>query len=135
METEATFSTDGLVERLFDSGLKSLELLTVYLGDRLGLYRELANGGAGTAAEVAKRANLNEDMFESGWSSRLWPAYWASGTHPSMKTSGFTGCLPSMPRPWSISIAQLRLPLYRELPRLSVVSCRSCLTRSGQVGA
>ena len=53
-------STDALVGRLFDSGMKALELMTVYMGDRLGLYRDLATAGPGTPAEVARRTGLNE---------------------------------------------------------------------------
>ena len=60
MTTEsAQPSTDALVERLFDSGLKAFELLTVYVGDRLGLYKALAVGGPGTPGEIAKRTGLN----------------------------------------------------------------------------
>jgi 2-polyprenyl-3-methyl-5-hydroxy-6-metoxy-1,4-benzoquinol methylase len=54
------FSTEALVERLFDSGLKALELGTIYLGDRLGIYKALAADGSGTAGELATRLGLNE---------------------------------------------------------------------------
>ena len=61
MTTEnAQPSTEGLVERLFDSGLKTLELLTVYIGDRLGLYKALVAGGPGTPEEVARRTGLHQ---------------------------------------------------------------------------
>jgi len=53
-------STEALVNRLFDSGLKAFELMTVYVGDRLGLYRELAKGGPGKAREIASRTDLSE---------------------------------------------------------------------------
>jgi 2-polyprenyl-3-methyl-5-hydroxy-6-metoxy-1,4-benzoquinol methylase len=36
------------------------DLLTVYLGDRLGLYRALAGGGPATSAELAKRTGTFE---------------------------------------------------------------------------
>lgn len=54
------FSTEGLVERLFDSGLKTFELLTVYIGDRLGLYKALAADGPATPGDLARRLNMNE---------------------------------------------------------------------------
>jgi 2-polyprenyl-3-methyl-5-hydroxy-6-metoxy-1,4-benzoquinol methylase len=57
---QLTFSTDTLVERLFDSGLKALELYTVYIGDRLGLYKSLAASGSATPSELAKRLDINE---------------------------------------------------------------------------
>ena len=51
---------DALVGRLFGSILEAMDLLNVYLGDRLGLYRALADGGPATAAELAGRASIHE---------------------------------------------------------------------------
>lgn len=51
---------DALVERLFQANLALLEVLTVYLGDRLGLYRALADRGPATPAELAARAGTDE---------------------------------------------------------------------------
>jgi 2-polyprenyl-3-methyl-5-hydroxy-6-metoxy-1,4-benzoquinol methylase len=51
---------DELVERLFGSALEALDLLCVYLGDRLGLYRALADTGPSTSAELASEAGVNE---------------------------------------------------------------------------
>lgn len=59
-KNDQELSTEGLVGRLFDSGLKAFELLTVYIGDRLGLYKALAAGGSGTPGEIARRTGLNE---------------------------------------------------------------------------
>jgi SAM-dependent methyltransferase len=50
---------DALVERLFEAVLGFNDLLAVYLGDRLGLYRELREG-AKTPAEVATAARCDE---------------------------------------------------------------------------
>ena len=44
---------DPLAERLRLAELAALDLYAVYLGERLGLYRELASGGPGTSAELA----------------------------------------------------------------------------------
>jgi precorrin-6B methylase 2 len=49
-----------LAERLFQSGLAMFDLLTVYLGDRLGLYRALHEGGPATSAELAARTGCFE---------------------------------------------------------------------------
>ena len=51
---------DELVERLFGSALGAMDLLCVYLGDRLGLYRALADTGPSTSAELASEAGVNE---------------------------------------------------------------------------
>jgi 2-polyprenyl-3-methyl-5-hydroxy-6-metoxy-1,4-benzoquinol methylase len=51
---------DALVERLFLAGLAMGELMTVYLGDTLGLYRALERVGSMTAPELAKEAGIFE---------------------------------------------------------------------------
>ncbi|MGE5273203.1 MAG: class I SAM-dependent methyltransferase [Verrucomicrobiota bacterium] len=50
---------DALVERLFEATLGTFDLLTVYLGDRLGLYRALAEDGR-TPGELAGAAGIHE---------------------------------------------------------------------------
>jgi 2-polyprenyl-3-methyl-5-hydroxy-6-metoxy-1,4-benzoquinol methylase len=50
----------ALVERLFQNALGALELYTVYLGERLGLYRALADGGPATSSELAGRTGTVE---------------------------------------------------------------------------
>src|SRR5439155_22812556 len=44
---------DALVERLFMDAIGAFDLLSVYLGDVLGLYRALADEGPLTSAELA----------------------------------------------------------------------------------
>jgi SAM-dependent methyltransferase len=57
----ATFaSPDELVARLFSAAVGAFDLFAVYLGDRLGFYRVLAEGGPATSAELAARAGTNE---------------------------------------------------------------------------
>jgi ubiquinone/menaquinone biosynthesis C-methylase UbiE len=51
---------DALVERLFLAAVGTWDVLAVYIGDRLGLYRTLAERGPSTSAEVAQAAGLNE---------------------------------------------------------------------------
>jgi hypothetical protein len=51
---------DELVERLFGSALGAMDLLCVYVGDRLGLYGALADTGPSTPAELATVAGVNE---------------------------------------------------------------------------
>ena len=50
---------DGLAGRLMEAALGTLDLQAVYLGDRLGLYRALADGGPATAGELAERASIH----------------------------------------------------------------------------
>jgi SAM-dependent methyltransferase len=51
---------DALVGRLFEGILGTMDLLNVYLGDRLGLYRALADHGPTTYGELAARAGIHE---------------------------------------------------------------------------
>src|SRR3954451_8642213 len=53
-------SRDALLGRLFDSFLGGMEMLSVYVGDRLGLYAALATGGAKTSSELADAAGVHE---------------------------------------------------------------------------
>ena len=50
---------DELAGRLAGAVLASLDLQAVYLGDRLGLYRALEQGGPATAPELAERAGID----------------------------------------------------------------------------
>ena len=53
-------SADALARRLFVDALGALELYTVYVGERLGLYRALADGGPATSSELAVRTGTVE---------------------------------------------------------------------------
>jgi 2-polyprenyl-3-methyl-5-hydroxy-6-metoxy-1,4-benzoquinol methylase len=53
-------ATGVLISRIFEAGLAFMELLTIYTGDRLGLYRELADRGPATPSQLAARADINE---------------------------------------------------------------------------
>ncbi len=51
---------DALAERLFGALLGAIDIQNVYLGDRLGLYAALADGGPTTSTELASRAGIAE---------------------------------------------------------------------------
>ena len=55
-----TDPTEALAERLFRDAAGALELYTIYLGERLGLYRALHEGGPATSGELAARTGTNE---------------------------------------------------------------------------
>jgi 2-polyprenyl-3-methyl-5-hydroxy-6-metoxy-1,4-benzoquinol methylase len=52
--------TRELVDRLFKDSGAALELYTIYLGERLGLYRALAELGPATSSELAERTGTAE---------------------------------------------------------------------------
>jgi 2-polyprenyl-3-methyl-5-hydroxy-6-metoxy-1,4-benzoquinol methylase len=49
----------ALVERVFRGGIAVLEMLSIYVGDRLGLYRVLANVGPVTVDQFAREAGIH----------------------------------------------------------------------------
>jgi 2-polyprenyl-3-methyl-5-hydroxy-6-metoxy-1,4-benzoquinol methylase len=57
--TEATDRRDALAGRVGATILGALDAQAIYLGDRLGLYRALADGGPATAPELAERAGIH----------------------------------------------------------------------------
>jgi SAM-dependent methyltransferase len=57
--TTDVHASEALVERLFGAALATLDLQSVYLGDRLGYYTALAATDALTAAELAARTDTN----------------------------------------------------------------------------
>jgi 2-polyprenyl-3-methyl-5-hydroxy-6-metoxy-1,4-benzoquinol methylase len=50
----------SFVGRLLEDALGTVDVLTIYLGDRLGLYRALREGGPATPSELASRCSINE---------------------------------------------------------------------------
>jgi SAM-dependent methyltransferase len=54
-----TTAADALAERLFSSAVASFDIAGVYLGDRLGWYRSLADDGAATPDELAARTGTD----------------------------------------------------------------------------
>ena len=58
--TDSTERRDALVERLFMNAVGAFDLFSVYIGDRLGLYRIMADEGPLTPAELAHAAGVHE---------------------------------------------------------------------------
>ena len=56
----APASPEALGQRLFGATVAALDLFAVHLGDRLGYYRALAEGGPATATELAERTGTAE---------------------------------------------------------------------------
>jgi 2-polyprenyl-3-methyl-5-hydroxy-6-metoxy-1,4-benzoquinol methylase len=52
--------TGALVERLMEAALGSVDIASVYVGDRMGLYRALTEEGPLTSAGLASRAGIHE---------------------------------------------------------------------------
>ena len=67
---------DDLAGRLMAAALGALDTQTVYLGDRLGLYRSLAEEGPATPTELAERAGIHPRY------AREWLEHQAVGGDP-----------------------------------------------------
>jgi 2-polyprenyl-3-methyl-5-hydroxy-6-metoxy-1,4-benzoquinol methylase len=51
---------DALVSRLFEASLGMFDVMSVYLGDHLGLYRALRDGGPLTPGQLATKSGIDE---------------------------------------------------------------------------
>ena len=60
MGTGERGAAESLAARLQDAETAALDLYAVYLGERLGLYRALAEGGPATSDELARRTRTTE---------------------------------------------------------------------------
>jgi SAM-dependent methyltransferase len=57
---QAGESADAFVDELFEKIIGAMEVATIYLGDRLGLYEALADYGPATPSELAERTGTYE---------------------------------------------------------------------------
>jgi 2-polyprenyl-3-methyl-5-hydroxy-6-metoxy-1,4-benzoquinol methylase len=61
LDTPASERTaDALVGRLFEAGIAMFDVMSVYLGDRLGLYRSLHDDGPATPDELGARVGIDK---------------------------------------------------------------------------
>jgi SAM-dependent methyltransferase len=61
MSPESTASQrDAFIERFLQSASGAFSIFSIYIGDRLSLYRSLAEGGPATSAELAGRTGTHE---------------------------------------------------------------------------
>src|SRR2546421_6572684 len=58
--TAAADKTDAFVNRVLQSCLGMLDIVTMYVGERLGLYQSLATAGPATSNELARRTGFVE---------------------------------------------------------------------------
>ena len=50
---------DDVAGRVFEATIAAFDILAIHIGDRLGLYRALAEGGPATAVELAARTRIH----------------------------------------------------------------------------
>jgi SAM-dependent methyltransferase len=64
--TTTARSGDALAARVFEAALATFDIFAIYVGDRLGYYRILADDGPLTTLELAKRAGT-EERYTREW--------------------------------------------------------------------
>ena len=52
--------TEAFIDRMLESTAGAFNIFTMYMGDRLGFYRALVEGGPSTSGELASRTGTNE---------------------------------------------------------------------------
>lgn len=52
-------TAEAFAERVFAAGLAAFDIYGLYIGEKLGLYRALAEGGSATAQDLAARAGVD----------------------------------------------------------------------------
>ena len=58
--TELVRTPDAFVGRLFEASVGMFDVMSVYLGDRLGLYRAVRDSGGATSVDLARLAGIDE---------------------------------------------------------------------------
>src|SRR3954454_12938151 len=56
----ASATPDEMAGRIYSSMINAVEIFCVYVGDQLGFYQALHQGGPATAGELAARAGTNK---------------------------------------------------------------------------
>jgi SAM-dependent methyltransferase len=90
--------TDALVERLFGAAIDTLEIASVHIGGRLGLYRALAEAGDATPGELAARTGTAERYLRE-WLEQQAVAGLLSVDDPSAEAGERRYRLPEAHRP------------------------------------
>jgi 2-polyprenyl-3-methyl-5-hydroxy-6-metoxy-1,4-benzoquinol methylase len=122
--TTTTERRDGLVQRLFDSSLGMGEVLTVYLGDKLGLYEALRAGPA-SSSELGERAGVFE-RYAREWLEQQA----AAGILDVDDASAEPGA-----RRYSISPGVVEVLLDPESPYAMAAMCKSFVALAGAMPA
>jgi SAM-dependent methyltransferase len=82
-------AVEELAGRLFTEGVSAFHLNTVYLGVKLGLFRELATGGAQTAEKLAAATGL-DPWYVREWLQAEATAGLVHADHENLQQASFT---------------------------------------------
>ncbi len=93
--------TDALNERILASTIGLFDLAGVYLGERLGLYRALHDGGPASSEELARRTGTDERYMREWLEHQAVTGLLAVDDDTAGATSGATRCRRATPSRWS----------------------------------
>jgi hypothetical protein len=86
-------ASNAFDERLIESATGALEIFSIYLGRRLGLYQTIADAGSVTESELAEKAGI-ADRYAREWLEQQAVAGFLTVTQPSTEPAtrkyGFT---------------------------------------------
>jgi SAM-dependent methyltransferase len=123
----ASEEAGALIEQVFASSTATMELACMYLGDRLGLYRALADGGPATPAELARRTS-SDTRYVREWLEQQAAAGVLSCEDPAAAPDARRFALPAahaeaLLDPESLAsvtgLTQLTMGVLTALPRLT----------------
>ena len=112
--------TDALVERLFGAAIDTLEIASVHIGGRLGLYRALAEAGDATPAELAARTGTAE-RYVREWLEQQAVAGFLSVDDPEARPASAATALPEAHRP--VLVDEEHLNYLTPLASLAIEVC------------
>lgn len=114
-------ATEALAERLFDAVIDALEVASVHVGGRLGLYRALAEGGDATSGELAARTGTAE-RYVREWLEQQAVAGFLTCDDPAAEPAQRRYGLPAAHRP--VLVDEEDLNLLTPLATLAVGVCQ-----------
>jgi SAM-dependent methyltransferase len=112
-----TGTTEALAERLFAATIDTLEIGSVYVGERLGYYRALAEGEPATSAELAARTGTAE-RYAREWLEQQAVAGFLTVDDPDARSAERRYALPAAHRP--VFLDEEDLNYLAPLARLAV---------------
>lgn len=98
-DTSDIGQAEALANRVFGATVSAVDLLTVYVGDRLGLYRILGQQGPLRPAELAIAAGMHPRYAREWLEQQAVTGILLVDDPSAPMRSGATPCPPATPRP------------------------------------
>jgi SAM-dependent methyltransferase len=120
-DQEVAAAAEALAGRVLEAGVAALELLTIAMGDELGLYRAVRESGSTPAPDLARRLGLDE-RYVTEWCDQQAIAGLLTATGTSRRYALAPGVAEVLVEPtsptYSAPVARLPQCVVTVLPRL-----------------